>query len=639
MNKSRYLYLLLFIYLLLNSSIAFCLDFSVQRKAFLVALANLQQNKQQEFNLISNHLKLYPLYPYLIYAKLAMHLTQSQDEEVQAFLMQYHDTPLAEHLRELWLNNLAKQQRWNIFLANYVPTKDLNLQCLQRQALWQTGQYGAAVNNIGTLWAKDQTPPKACLIVFTQAIYSGNLAKNLLWQRIEYAIQNNNLILANTLANLLPNQEKAIYSYWQEVYKNPQLLLQSELLKITKEQTERVLLTALKKVARHDPQNAVKLWQQIQAKNALSLDLQLQVTKALALALAESYAPEALTWLSFIPEKFTDEQVHEWRIRVAIRQQNWQMLKQAIGQLPVDKQKTAAWRYWFARACEEQGQIESARNIYRNLAIHGDFYGQLACLKLGQAPLSGIKTLTVNHEQIQALSSLPAMQRAYELYSLRWLSEARQEWQWAIQHIPEADYLAAAALAIQWGWYERAIATVNLMNDGGYIPIRFPLAYREPILSTAETKKINPAWLFALIRQESLFSSDARSKVGALGLMQLMPNTASLIAQQQHMRFSTASLFDASTNLNIGSIYLTKLLNRFKGQIILATAAYNAGPGRIDKWLAFNQHFPADVWIETIPWQETRQYVKNIMSGTTFYEHELGLPLSLANRMQPVQKL
>jgi soluble lytic murein transglycosylase len=607
---------------------------TTEQQAFLAALTDLQRRDQAQFLIIADHLRNYPLYPYLIYADLALHLPQATPEQLQGFLTAYQDTPLANHLRSLWLNQLAAQSQWQAFLKVYQPSSNIELQCLARQALWHAGKKNQALDQLALLFGKNIIP-KPCLWVMGQALSSGSLGEQLVWDSIQRAFNSNNLLLAEELSHFLPPDQKKGFILWHQVSENPLLILNTALLNEARELKENIVLTAIQKLTRNNPRLAAQVWARTARQLPFNDNTQGQVIKIIALGLAEDHDPLAPQWLDAVPAGETDTSVREWQIRDALWRQDWTKVEKDILLLPQKDRQTSIWRYWLARALNAQGKVSDANNIYRDLSLKGDFYGQLASLCLNQKPLMSVENLQVNKGQINAIAGLPAMQRARELYQLHWLPEAGQEWHWAISHMPEEDYLASAELAIHWGWFERAIATVNLINDGANIPLRFPLAYRQPVLQAALRNNLNPAWLFALIRQESLFTADARSSAGAIGLMQLLPSTASLIASKIHLPVSRIDLKDAGTNLVLGSIFLKKLTVQFNGNEVFATAAYNAGPNRVKKWLPA-QPMSIDIWIENIPYHETRTYVKNIMTSTTFYEKELGLPLSLIQKVKPV---
>lgn len=615
------------VFLILFPVMLFAYNAVSDRTAFLAALSDLQHGDQKGFLAITNNLTNYPLYPYLLYSDLVLNLQRATPEQLQDFLETYRDTPLADHLRHLWLTQLAVRHDWRLFLTVYQPTKMLGLQCDQREALWQTGQTEQALDHISELLNKNSAMPDSCLWVFGQALRQGNMAENLIWERISLAYEDHNPELAAQLSVLLPPGSKQGFKNWEDIYNHPELMLKTSQL------TSSVLLTGLMRLSEVSPHKTAVVWDSINKQYRFDLDTQQRALKIVALALARAHDPSAYAWLLNISDKYVDDTVRDWRIRTGLVNQNWAIVAASINTLPADQRKSPQWRYWLARALGAQHQISAAQNIYRDLALHGDFYGQLASVQLNQQPLMAVAELKVNVAQMNAIASIPAIGRASELYQLKWLPEATQEWQWAIQHMPEEDYLAAAELAVQWGWYERAIATVNLISDGSDIPLRFPLAYREPILNEALRNNLDPAWVFALVRQESLFMPEVKSSAGALGLMQLMPNTALLVANQAHMSFMTSNLLNPQMNVELGSIYLRHMLGDFNNNMILATAAYNAGPGNVKKWLSARP-IPADIWIETIPFKETRNYVKNIMGSMTFYEKELNIPETLSIRMR-----
>ena len=596
------------------------------QQTFLAALSQLQQGHQQAFLLLSQHLQHYPLYPYLIYSDLILHLDNESPLQLNNFLETYQNTPLSAHLRNAWLTLLASQHEWHLFLMVYKPTSNVTLECDNREALWETGHYAQAVNNINVLLNKNNNTnlPKACMTVFGHAVTQGNIAQSLLWERIQFAMNAHNTALAQQLAVLLPRAQQKIFLVWQKVNKKPELILSLKL-------PDEIMLTGLSRLANQNPRGAIESWKKIMPLYSSTMNN--QAIKIIALALARAHDPIANNWLLSIPVQETDNVVREWRIRTALLAQNWPVVQASINLLNLSDKNSPEWRYWMARALAGQHDTVQADEIYHTLALKSNLYGQLASLQINEKPLTSVNQLSINAAQLNAIASIPAIQRAYELYQLHWLPEAAQEWDFAIAHLPSADYLAAAELAIRWGWYQRAISTVNLMNNGTYTALRFPLAYRDDIIKVAARQNLNPAWVFALVRQESLFMPDIKSSAGALGLMQLMPNTAALLAGRLHMFFQHSFLLNPETNLYLGSIYLKKMLVFFNGNIVLATAAYNAGPGNIKKWLPSNT-IPADIWIDTIPFHETRGYVKNIMGSMTFYEKELGLPDTLHQRIK-----
>ena len=243
-----------------------------------------------------------------------------------------------------------------------------------------------------------------------------------------------------------------------------------------------------------------------------------------------------------------------------------------------------------------------------------------------------------NHDQL-TLESQPGLQRAHELYELDRVVEARREWFQATHYFSEHQLQQAAVMAHVWGWHDRAIMTLARTNNRDDLKIRFPLAYENIIMREAGSAGVDPALAYAVVRQESAFTSDARSHAGALGLMQLMPKTAKLSARRLGMPLhGRMALIDAETNLRLGIHYLHNMLMEYNNNTVLATAAYNAGQYRVKKWIPEHGSEDADVWTETLPFSETRHYVQNIMLFMTIYDQRLGRqPIPLKQRMPSVK--
>ncbi|NNF97277.1 MAG: transglycosylase SLT domain-containing protein, partial [Halobacteria archaeon] len=246
--------------------------------------------------------------------------------------------------------------------------------------------------------------------------------------------------------------------------------------------------------------------------------------------------------------------------------------------------------------------------------------------------------LVYQDSELADVEALPAIQRAREFYAIKRTVDARREWNYAIQRMPQPQLLKAAKLADAWGWHDRAITTLAEAKYWDDLELRFPLAHQQQVLNQAARQQINPAWAFAIIRQESAFTADARSHAGALGLMQLLPRTARDMARSLRVRKPRKSdILKIDTNIQLGVGYLKKVQDRYQGHPVLATAAYNAGPSNVKRWLPDNGAVAADIWIETVPFKETRDYLKRVLTYTVIYEQRLGQqPKSLLERMTPI---
>lgn len=291
-----------------------------------------------------------------------------------------------------------------------------------------------------------------------------------------------------------------------------------------------------------------------------------------------------------------------------------------LQQLLPEENVSNEWLYWQARTLAMTGKNGQAQKIYTDLAQQVDYYGLLASQQLHQPYHPFNSSRIVDPNLMVQVSNNPAIQRARELYALHLIPESRREWQWAIDDMDLPHLHAAEELANQYNWYDRAIITAAKAHDRNNITVRFPLAYAADVLASAKQAGIDPAWVFAITRQESSFISDAKSCVGALGLMQLMPHTAKMLA---NFHLDEYSLLNCKTNIHLGTLYLKQMLNCYDGNMIMATAAYNLGPTRLKKWLPLYKVVPSDVWVEVLPWQETRDYVKAVMLNKAIYQQRL----------------
>ncbi len=613
----------------------YAIDRSTQRADYQLALSALAQGDLNHFYKLSNKLQDYPLYPYLVYADLVKRIHTAPTQEIQNFLTQYNDTPLAQKLWIVWLEALAEDKEWPQFLSRYHATDNVTLQCLARQALWHTGYVQPALNGVSDIWLNSKPYPPACQMIISQWQTDGGLTLTLLWEKIYIAMTNNNIDAIRELMPYLPQNQLWIIQLYAAVFNNPLLLNEPQILDNTEPVTRFILKVGMQKLATQNADYALMTWLNLQKEYSFTATEKQIVSRILGVALASQGDPDAINWLAAAGNDNTDQSAAFWRIRIALLNQNWPAVLTAIAQLSPEQQKLAAWQYWQARALAAMGQTVNASIIYEALARQQDYYGQLATIQLGKPIVRKFQSQFVDENQLQNIANILAMQRAYELYELNYKYQAREEWQWALQKLPLNQYLYAAQLATQWGWFDNAIATNQLLGEQGDVRLRYPLAYQNNINLIAREYNLDPAWVYAEIRQESLFQTQAHSAAGALGLMQLLPNTAVLIAEKLHLySFNEATLFNPDQNIEIGGDYLQKLLSEYHGNIVVATAAYNAGPARISRWISKQNNVPADIWVEAIPWYETRDYVKNIMASMSVYEEQLGMPVSFDKRMK-----
>jgi soluble lytic murein transglycosylase len=320
-----------------------------------------------------------------------------------------------------------------------------------------------------------------------------------------------------------------------------------------------------------------------------------------------------------------------------LRESNWEAARGFLAALTGEQQRQPQWRYWSARVLEAEGKKSDAQRLYAELARSRGYYGFLAADRLGEDYSMQHAPIDASPEELSAMLARPGIQMAQELYALGQVVDARRQWNWSTRNLSNRELQVAALLARQWGWHDRAILTVGRSQHLDDIELRFPVVYRESIETNAQRASIDPSWVYGVVRQESAFMTDARSHAGALGLMQLMPTTGRLTGRRVGLHaYSQGAILNVENNLRLGVSYLKEVLDRNRGHQTLATASYNAGPHRVVNWMP-DKALDADIWVETIPFNETREYVKNVMSYSAIYDHRLGQkPTRLTVRMPAV---
>ncbi|HRY15369.1 MAG: transglycosylase SLT domain-containing protein [Candidatus Competibacteraceae bacterium] len=611
-----------------------------QRRAFQVIERSLQIGASLDYT----DLRGYPLYPYLVYQDLSRRLNAFPVAEVRDFLQTWADTPLADRLRNAWLRKLAGASRWADYLRDAIPGRDPNFECWRRQALLNTDQTEAALQDFTALWLTDRSLPNACDPVIALWQTQGQPLPELRWQRFALAMQAGEIGLARYLRADMPKTDHPLADAWLAVADDPTRILDAALLKADDPRAPAILADGLRRWRQRDALAAMAALDDLKARNPFLAPHLADAERLLALWIASDYHPTALARLTALPETVVDVDVREWRIRVCLKQGDWPATLRWLDQLPPEERDSPRWQYWRGRALDVMGRGEEAREAYQRVAGQRDYYGFLAADRLGVAYTITNTPLTVSSTELdKLLADSPGLQRAKELYILGREWEASAEWQRATQAFDPAVLKQAARLAYRLGWHHQAIMTIARAEHWDDLELRFPLAYRDGIMANAAADAVDPAWIYAIIRQESAFRGDARSPVGAQGLMQLMPATGRQIAQDLQDAVATPDLRQPEINIRYGVHYLRRMLERLQANPVLATAAYNAGPNKVIAWLPVDDPAPADIWVETIPYRETRAYVQRVMEYAIVYRHLLGLPeestTTLGARMKPVLPL
>ncbi len=609
-----------------------------QRQHFLDARAALAKGDAAQFQQLSEGLRDYPLHPYLVAWQMARQRVLAPNQ-VREFLDRHGHTPFTLPVREQWLRQLAHAGRWNEYLADYRPSSRGELRCNYHYAQLRSGNADAAWAGARVLWLSANRQEATCNRLFEAWEQAGGLTAGLRRQRLDLILRDGNMAFARQIAAGLPEEERSRVALWEKIHHYPALITSNEQLQDDNTNTHEIISYGLQRLARRDVQETIRLWRKVEERYAFTPQQRAGILNAVTLRLALSGDITALDWYRQIPAAEVDGNVRQFAIRVALRHQRWQDVLDALRTLPEDEAAGEEWQYWAARSLEALEETDTAMTHYHAIADNSSYYGFLAADRLDLGYNLSHAPVAVDDLTLAKLQQQPAMQRAYEFLQLNLVEEARREWENAIAAMQSNERLAAGKLANNWGWHDRAALTLARADHFGDLEIRFPLAYSELMMKEAESNTLDPAWIMAVARQESVMMPDARSPAGALGLMQLMPATGRKLAQQMKSGISDLrQLLHPELNIRLGSYYLRQLDRQFDGHAALATAAYNAGPRRVRQWTP-TESIAADIWIDTIPYAETRQYVRRVLAYSVFYDQRLEKPvIRLRERMPVVQK-
>ena len=593
---------------------------SILRQTFLQAEQYLQQDRENDFFALLDSLKDYPLYPYLQYQWLTHHLQDSA--AILSFMHHYPTSRYTPLLHGKWLKDLGQKQQWLTFVQHYENNNDPELACYFASARHQLGEQSAAIEMAKQLWLSGQPQPPACEALWPVLQNSAEFKPELIWQRFQNALMQNHTSLAKQMLPLLPVPDRDRAEIWLNLHDQPSRVSKAADWKKTDPQAATLFTHSILRWLDTDPEAAMQSWDGEKPEFQIPPDKMVEVEKRLGLELAFRRDQRAYSRLSNLSGH--DQTAQEWRIRVALNQQDWPNVLTALSDLEPSIRQEDKWRYWQARALSETGQPQAAKLIYQDIAKNRSFYAFLAADKLQQAINLNDQPVLVMPEEIEQLQKQSEFLATKELLAIDRKTEATRQWWHAIANLDTHQLKVAAKLAQQWDWPSIAIFTLAKTNEWDDMTLRFPLQYTEQVQRNAEIQQLDPALLLAVIRQESAFDAYAGSSAGAKGLMQLMPKTARQIASENKVDWNNDSnLLNPSINIQFGSAYLTKLLRQFDGHIPLATAAYNAGPLKTRSWLPKTRALPADIWIETIPYKETRAYVSSVVMFTLIYQQRL----------------
>jgi soluble lytic murein transglycosylase len=596
---------------------------------FVAAREAYQTNDAARLEALAPRFRGHLLEPYVAYWRLSLRLDEASADEVRGFLAANRDGPLAERLRAEWLKSLAWRGEWELFNTELprLGSRDLEITCYALQFRMQT-KPEEALPEARSLWFVTRELPDNCTPLLDALVASGTVSSDHLWSRIRVALEAGRVTQARRIAQWLPAGEAPEARSLEQAASNPAAYLarQSHNLK-TRADRETVMFAA-HRLARVAPAQAARHWTRLEER--FSAEERGYVWGMIGYLGAMRHEPEALAWYARAGD-LSDLQL-AWKVRAALRAGDWQEVLAAVDAMSDRERSISAWRYWKARALKAIGREDEARELLQPLAGEFSFYGQLALEELGARIAAPSTVYRPGAEEVRAMAQHAGLRRALELYRLNLRPEANAEWLWAIRGFGDRQLLAAAEVARQHEVYDRVIFTADRTVGLHDFELRYLAPYRDVLKSHTSQLALDEAWVYGLIRQESRFIPDARSVAGASGLMQLMPETARWVAKRLGLRnWRWSQVTEVNTNVGLGTYYLRHVLDALDGQPVLASAAYNAGPSRARAWRPATAMEGA-AFAETIPFTETRLYVKNVMANATYYAH------SFSQRLQSLKQ-
>ena len=587
-------------------------------KDFVAARTAFERADRPRLDAIAPTLTGHILAPYVEFWQLRLRLDTAGDDEIRGYFTRWPKTPLADRLRVEWLKALGKRGEWTTFATEYPlsASEDLELTCYGLQYRRQRDG-DSALNVAKPLWFSGQTTPDTCEPLFAALIASGDLTPDDRRMRFRLATEAGNIRLAHSIAVELPPPNRITAREFAYVERNASAALAGGEFRWNQQGGRDLALYALERAARTDAGGIHAAWER--QRSRLTEADRAYGNARIAYYAARQLHPLALQWSREAEGATLSDVQRAWRVRAALRAGAWPDVLVAIEAMPPSEAQDSAWRYWRARALTAAGRTGDATAIYAGLAGEMSFYGVLASEALGQRKEPASAPLEPDPEALKSFGARSAVQRVVKLAQLDMRADSQREWLYVVRGLPDEALLLAAEYARREGLYDRAINTAErtvVRHDFG---LRYLLPFRDQFVAAAREHAVDEALLLGIARQESRFVPDIVSSAGAVGLMQLMPPTAHWVAKQLHRSdYRPSQISDISINTQFGAFYLKYCLDRLDRTTALAAAAYNAGPGRAQAWRN-GAPLEGAVWVETIPFNETRDYVKKVFANAMVY--------------------
>lgn len=612
-----------------------------QRVEFQKAYETLQQGKQVIAD--SKSLQRYVLYPYLQAARLSRDLQHAAapkqlDDRIAKFLTTQSTAPAIRDLRHTWLLSLAARSEWKQFLAHFVDDGDAELRCQNVNALVATHRDNDIAPLIPSLWLNSDRLPNTCNSAFQWARDNQIITAALIEQRARLALKAGNYQLARDLIHPLSTAQAAPLIQWIEIIEDPVIGINAVIAHPDTPIESSTLQDGWIRLSRKYPDIAIVALPKLIAARKLEESDASPFYLNLALSLAWNRRSETLEYFSHVVPRDMNDQAYEWQARAALWKGDWLLVSKLINAMPASLKSQVRWRYWLVRATERTQGIDAARAGYQQLVNTEDnYFAALAAARITTGYVPHPQAFSFDNALVQKLASNSDMQRIHELVAVQLTQQAGTEWNAVISTLNQAEQFAAASLAHEWGWYEQTILITAKQTQFSDYQFLYPRPFDDEVAVATKLSGLPADFIYAQLRQESLYKRDAKSPAGALGLMQLLPASARQTARQfKRVKPSDDDLFKPEYNIPLGAAHMRQMIDAVKGHVVIALAAYNGGPTSVKRWLP-DSTMDSDVWIENIPFNETRTYIPRILWHSVIFEWlRTGKPVNTEGWLKPV---
>jgi soluble lytic murein transglycosylase len=625
------------------SSTTFSLSLKQQREVFSEAKTLQEEKRWEEASEKLATIPNYPLTYLLKYQHLKSDFKQDGVAEIQGFIDKNKPYNITYQLQREYLYFLANHQYWSEFLTFFphLP-RSKALKCYSFQAQMAKGQHNAIWPDVKATWLSGYSQSNACDSIFEYYLQQGLISQELIWDRFELAFNSNQYGLMRYLTKLLNGQKKQLATELYALNNKPQNLAKSDLFARRDSAHYPLLKTLIKRLARADINLALDTYYAYESKIPFTFVDETSLKKYFSFRILINDEQDLFPWLDKTLPTLGDTDLIEQRIRYAIKYNNWADIEYWIATLPTNvanESEGKAWVYWQARILENKKQFKAANKLYRSIADERKYYGFLAAQKLGLSYQLNAKIVEPKATSLRNMQS--KLDHIEELNFHQYADLVKREWESLLKSNDDETQRQLGLYAFDKGWAHLSVLASIRSKSWDAINIRFPEVKPELFLKNTQKYQIPSSYIYAITRQESAFDQFANSPVGARGYMQLMPATAKETAQKIGLESykRQAQLTEGEINVQLGTAYFDSLLTRYNGNRILATAAYNAGPHRVDRWKQSakgrdDKALGMDSWVETIPYKETRRYVKNVLAYNVIYQHVLKEPMTFFNEQE-----